>query len=251
MVNHMLLETIVIDRRFRGPPQSANGGYICGRLARHVEGPAQVTLRHPPPLDTELELRTAPAGGVALVHEGREIAAAIPEPLPARDWEVPSFDAAEAAAKRTFPVDRHPLPDCFVCGPQRSADDGLRLHVGPLAAGDTDWAGVLAAPWEPHENLADAAGLVRSEFVWAALDCPTAYAASSSEGLRTILLGRQTLRIERLPMAGERCVVLAQSTGQDGRKHFADAALVDAAGGVLAKCAAIWIEVSPEVQQGG
>ena len=35
----MDLETIVIQRRFLGPPNSANGGYACGRIAAHIEGP--------------------------------------------------------------------------------------------------------------------------------------------------------------------------------------------------------------------
>lgn len=29
-------EEVVIDRRFRGPPASANGGYTCGRLLRRL-----------------------------------------------------------------------------------------------------------------------------------------------------------------------------------------------------------------------
>jgi hypothetical protein len=30
--------TIRIDRRFRGPPESGNGGYVCGCLAQFVVG---------------------------------------------------------------------------------------------------------------------------------------------------------------------------------------------------------------------
>jgi hypothetical protein len=46
---------IIIDKRFCGPPNSGNGGYVCGRLARHIPGAAEVTLRAPPPLDTPLD----------------------------------------------------------------------------------------------------------------------------------------------------------------------------------------------------
>ena len=46
---------IIIDKRFCGPPNSGNGGYVCGRLARHIPGGAEVTLRAPPPLDTPLD----------------------------------------------------------------------------------------------------------------------------------------------------------------------------------------------------
>ena len=47
---------VLIPRRFNGPPASANGGYACGLIARYVGGPADVSLRSPPPLDTALEL---------------------------------------------------------------------------------------------------------------------------------------------------------------------------------------------------
>lgn len=47
---------ILIDRRYCGPPNSANGGYAAGRLAAFVDGTAEVTLRRPPPLDTALNV---------------------------------------------------------------------------------------------------------------------------------------------------------------------------------------------------
>ena len=48
---------IVIDRRFRGPNDSGNGGYSAGRFAlAHGGDVVEVTLRLPPPLDTPLVL---------------------------------------------------------------------------------------------------------------------------------------------------------------------------------------------------
>ena len=48
---------IVIDRRFRGPNDSGNGGYSAGRFAlAHGGDVVEVTLRLPPPLETPLEL---------------------------------------------------------------------------------------------------------------------------------------------------------------------------------------------------
>ena len=63
----METETIVIDSRFRGPPRSANGGYACGMLARHLSGGVSVRLSAPPPLDTELRLEFSP-DEAALFH---------------------------------------------------------------------------------------------------------------------------------------------------------------------------------------
>ena len=50
------MQTTTIQRRFCGPPNSGNAGYVCGMLARHITGAAEVTLRAPPPLETELDV---------------------------------------------------------------------------------------------------------------------------------------------------------------------------------------------------
>ena len=49
------MQPITIDRRYRGPPTSANGGYVCGLVANAIGGSGEVTLRAPPPLDQPLE----------------------------------------------------------------------------------------------------------------------------------------------------------------------------------------------------
>ena len=33
------MTSIIIDKRYCGPPNSGNGGYVCGRLARHIGDP--------------------------------------------------------------------------------------------------------------------------------------------------------------------------------------------------------------------
>ena len=93
------MDTIVIDRRFCGPPNSGNGGYVCGILARHIGPSAEVTLRRPPPLDTPLrvvrrddavELRD----GETVVATGRAVELQIPSVPTA------SYAEAEDAASR-------------------------------------------------------------------------------------------------------------------------------------------------------
>ena len=51
-------------QRTRGPPESGNGGYACGTLGTLLAGPAEVTLRRPPPLDRELTLEKTASGAV-------------------------------------------------------------------------------------------------------------------------------------------------------------------------------------------
>ncbi|MCH7853905.1 MAG: hypothetical protein IIB76_06175 [Proteobacteria bacterium] len=246
----MSLGSIIIKRRFIGPPNSANGGYACGRIAAFIDGSAEVTLRRPPPIDQEMTVREESDGSVAmydgetLIGSGESISfASVP-------INAPTFDQASKAAQRTFDASLHTLPTCFVCGPQRDPGDGLRIHVGPIDPQDKQWHGVLAAPWVAGENLADDEGIVLPEFVWAALDCPTAYACSSPAGMRHILLGRQTVEILRRPSVAERCIIAAQEISHDGRKSYAAATLFGEEGDAIAFCKATWIEVEPHVHKG-
>lgn len=246
----MKIDTIVIPRRFRGPPNSANGGYACGRLAAFIEGCAEVTLRRPPPLDTALSVVREDDGTVAL-HDGDNlIASARRADIPVPADRSPTFDEALAATGRTFDPSVHKLPMCFVCGPDREPGDGLRIFCGPLDPDDTEWSGTVAAPWTPEAFTAGDDNAVRAEFVWASLDCPTAFAAGSDRGFPTILLGRQTVKIVRRPDVGEKCVVTARLTGHEGRKYLAEATLFGVDGAAIAAGKAVWIEVDRTVQLG-
>lgn len=239
----MKTTTLTISARFCGPPNSGNGGYVAGRVAAFLGDSAEVMLRSPPPLDVPMQLRPT-ANGVELWHGDRHVASGTVATATAAHMNVPSFADAAAAAERTFPAAHHKVPGCFVCGPGRLQGDGLRIHVGPVDAADREWQGVLAATWLPPAEFADETGLLRSEFVWAALDCPTAYACATARGMPPILLGRQTVSITRRPKAGERCVITAQRQRRDGRKHFANAELTGEDGASIAVCNAVWIEVS-------
>ena len=87
------MTSIVIEKRFCGPPKSANGGYVCGILAGHVDGSAEVILLAPPPLDQRLDIVVG-SHGVELRKEetilaaGRRARVDVPE--------IPIVDLAEA-----------------------------------------------------------------------------------------------------------------------------------------------------------
>ncbi|MBA2741406.1 MAG: hypothetical protein H0U46_05290 [Actinobacteria bacterium] len=215
-------------RRFRGPLTSANGGYACGRLATYIRSDAvEVTLRLPPPLERPLEVRVE--GDVALLLDGDGVVAeARPVVLDLEPPDPVSVEAAEAARERQ-PREWEPeFRECFVCG-ERPEGDGLSLHVGPVAGRDP----LYAAPWQVGESA--------PEIVWAAIDCPGAY-ASGAEGRGTLVLGRMTARVARVPEVGETCVVASWPLGEDGRKLFAGTALFAESGEVLALAKQIWIE---------
>jgi len=214
--------TIVIDRRFRGPDESGNGGYSAGRFAlEHGGDVVEVTLRLPPPLETPLELDGERiVAGEAVVADVRETELGV--------WAPDPVALGDAIAAATPDLDS-PFPQCFVCGHAR-ADDGLHIHAGPVLDRP-----VFAAPWTP---TADTVG---PEFVWAALDCPGAY-ATGVPGRGIVVLGRFAARVDRVPEAGEACVVVARHNGSDGRKHGAVTALFTESGELLGLARAVWIE---------
>jgi len=101
---------------------------------------------------------------------------------------------------------------------------------------------VLAAPWVPHESLADASGRVPPEFLWAALDCAGGFAIMPPED-QLILLGELCARLDGDVKVGERCVVVAWPLGVEGRKRLAGTAILSASGVPVAMARATWIEV--------
>jgi len=173
------MTSIIIDKRYCGPPNSGNGGYVCGRLARRISGGAEVTLRAPPPLDRPLDVVATDDGLWELRDGATVVAAGRPANLELTRLETASFDeAAEAELLTPVKPHEHPLPRCFVCGPARTEGDGLRIFAGPLVRQSRNGSVVLAATWTPDPTLAAEDGLVAPEFLWSALDCPTGYASS-------------------------------------------------------------------------
>jgi hypothetical protein len=223
-------------RRFRGPLSSANGGYAAGRLAGHVSGDAiEVTLRLPPPLERPLEVR-AEDGLTLLLDDDAVVAEARPATL---ELDVPlpvTVEAAEAAREvQTREWDPPAYRECFVCG-ERPDGDVLDIRAGLVAGREP----LYAAPWRVAESA--------PEIVWAAIDCPGAYAIGA-EGRGAIVLGRMAARVTRVPEAGESCVVAAWPLGEDGRKLFAGTALFAEDGELLAFAKQVWIEPRPADQR--
>lgn len=241
-----IADQVVIDRRFRGPPESANGGYACGTVAELVEpgsGAVAVTLRSPPPLDRALDVATGEDGSVVL-RDGDTLVAE-GEVAPAPELELPEpvgFDEAEEAGGNCPWAGDHPYPTCFTCGPERHPPESLHLLTGPVAGRQ-----VLADGWIPDESFADRDGIIDPRIVWAALDCPTgngSFYFHPPEG--PPLLGRLTAQLLVPVRAGERYVVMGWPRAHDGRKHWGDSALFDSSGEPVAVAEGLWIELRPQ-----
>lgn len=133
---------------------------------------------------------------------------------------------------------RHLFPDCYCCGPRRSAADGLRVFPAPLPG-----RGMVAALWVPH-------GEAGPERAWAALDCPAIWAliaAARPGSPDRIVTGtmRGELRAELVP--GELYVAYAWVEGAAGRRRMTGAALADARGEVVAVNHQVFVTVAAGV----
>jgi hypothetical protein len=236
------MPTLSVPFRFRGPAESANGGYVCGLIAGCLDGPVQVTLRRPPPLDTPMTVEPIGEGSVR-IHHGTTLiaeAASVPDgPAPRIPGTVSMAEARAAEGGARYFQDPA-YPSCFVCGADRRPGDGLRIFPGPVP----DRA-LWAAPWTPDASTGDGGRSVRPEIVWAALDCPSGIAAigAADIGEDTILLGRMTAGVAALPTAGDEYQVIAWPIGRDGRKLTAGSALLGPDGDVLAVAETVWLTV--------
>lgn len=232
-----MIATVVIDERFCGPRNSANGGYACAMAARWLEGTAEVTLRVPPPLGRPLTVERG-EGRVWLRDRDVLVAEARPTTV---DLEVPEpvelADARRASLRYPW-RDAHPYPRCFVCGPERLAGDALCIFPGPVQG-----RSLYAAPWTPDPSLADRAGDVRAEFVWSALDCPSGIVTDLFGDVSLILLGRLAADLRRPVRAELAHVVQAWPIIRDGRKLHTASAVFTAGGDLCAVARALWIEV--------
>lgn len=225
-----------IEHRFCGPPDSGNGGYVAGLLARALGGSeVEVTLRAPPPLDVALEIRIEDEGaslwdGGTLIASATRLGVAVDVPT------APTLTEARAAEARFAGLKHHLFPGCFVCGPERAAGDGLRIFAGRSGAGNA-----VSAGWTPAAELADADGKVSVEYLWAALDCPGYFAVREAAGLA--LLGRMRAVLHRRPASRDPLIVTGWPIASDGRKHHVGTALFDEQGGLVAAAQATWISL--------
>src|SRR6202044_3477767 len=157
------MPALTIPSRFRGPPDSGNGGYVCGRIAAYLDGQVTVTLRRPPPLATPMAVGRDGEGSVR-IHHGRTLIAEATSSPGSPTLEIPgpvSMAEARTAAGRARYYSDPVFPACFVCGTGRQLGDGLRIFPGPVA-GRPLWA----APWTPDPAVAGAGGKVRPEGGW-------------------------------------------------------------------------------------
>jgi len=240
------VKSLVIAKRFCGPPTSANGGYFAGLVAALVPRPSlaaqspaiqavSVRLKAPPPLETELAVVETPDGGIEVRDGERLIGSGAPATLNLSPPPPVEYDEAVAASRKYVGFANHRFPTCFVCGTGRKHADGMCIFAGAVAGRD-----VVAAPWTPDASLDRGDGIVRPEFVSAALDCPGYYAVTPDD--RMMLLAQFTAQLDRPVRVGEACVVVGWGIGSNGPKHEAGTVLYGSDGELRGRAWALWVE---------
>jgi hypothetical protein len=228
--------TLVIDRRFRGPPTSGNGGYTCGMLAAAAAQPVEVRLIRPPPLDVPLEIAVDSATSGLVLKDGAEtVATATPKTFDLEVPKAPSYAQALAAVSHYEGFQAHAYSDCFVCGPARDRGDGMRIFASPIEGMD-----IVAAAWLPDQSMVGPDGKVLPELMWAALDCPGFFATGAA--IKGPLLGTYAARIDRCVHLDVPCVVIGWAIRHEGRKHVVGTAIFDNFGVLCGRALATWIE---------
>lgn len=231
--------TVTIPARYAGPPAVANGGWLAGLLTPYVDDTGrsgEVVLRRPTPLDVPVTL--AVSGGDARLTAGEQLLAfarpGTPDGEPPAPVDVATADRlAETYRGRTD----HPYGGCFVCGAHRSPDDALRLEPGRLDDR------TVATPWRPRPWTAGPDGRASAPHVWAALDCPAAWAIDDVGG--SLVLGRITGRIDALPAVDAPHVVVGRVDATRERTWTCSTALYDDDGTLLAWATSRWFRVDP------
>src|ERR1041385_1616694 len=212
------MESFTVPARFCGPPTSGNGGYTCGMVAQELGGVVECTLRSPVPLEKSLHVEHS-SGGAVLRSDGKAIIEANSTTLNIEPPAPISMEAATEASSASPALDpRHPFSTCFVCGPKRDAGDGLRIFPAPVNGN------LHAAAWLPATEFGNATGDLNPEFLWAAMDCPTGFAAGFPV-VGTLVTGRLAVKQLEPIRVNARCLLLSWPTGVEGRKHFSAACL--------------------------
>jgi len=231
-------DEIQIHRRFRGPPTSGNGGYVAGLVAEWIDGPAEVDLLAPIPLEVPLHRRRDDSE-VMLFDANANYARG--RPLDdSLDFEVPgppTEDELEAAAMGFPGPGGHPIPSCFVCGTERGPGDGLCIYPGESPHRD-----VAVAEWIAAEEFAGEDGHIEERYLWAVLDCPSYFGLCEPRPLA--LLARLSARIDRPVSPGERLCVTGWELSREGRKYHAATVIHNEAGEVVALSRSLWVEIA-------
>ena len=249
------IDEISIPLRYCGPPDTANGGYLAGKLAAYfdMDSSLSISFRAATPLGTVLSVVKAENNQgqdqVIQIMDGEKILAiANTKPLDLPKPTLPNIEKISKVKMQCAGFEGHPFPECFVCGPDRPLGDGLGIYPGPVSNDDSNntFSNIVAAEWELPKELKNSENQIKSEFIWAALDCVSAFAnleKPENQYLVPMVLGHLSAKIEN-PLEGEKAYVIAWPVKVEGRKAIANSAVFNQQQECIAIGQAVWISLN-------
>ncbi|MCE9499688.1 MAG: hypothetical protein K8R21_04195 [Leptospira sp.] len=208
----MKIYNTVLSKRFCGPPKTGNGGFTAGLLVEAVgTDAAEIRLLNPTPVETSIIIESEKGLRGTIFNDSKKALATL-KSIPDEDFPeynlpvVPDLDDAKKMSVLYAGFTTHPFPTCFVCGPKREVNDGMRIFVGP-APEQIGFDNLLVGHWLPDETIASQNGFIRDAAIWGALDCPGGFSAVSDDP-RLIVLSKICGRIIERPKVGENCIVM-------------------------------------------
>ncbi len=209
----MKVDNMVLSQRFCGPPKTGNGGLTAGILVEAVgTDTAEIRLLSPTPVETSIIMESEKGQRGTIYSDSKKVLATLKsiadEDFP--EYKLPVVpDLVDAKKISAFypGFTTHPFPTCFVCGPKREVNDGLRIFVGP-APEQIGFENLMVGHWLPDQTVASQDGFVRDAVIWGALDCPGGFAAVLGEP-KLIVLSKIRGKIIERPKIGENYTVLS------------------------------------------
>lgn len=223
----------VIDRRFRGASTSAQRGYAAGKAASHTQGAAKVEFLASTPVEQELQVEIDSEERVTIFHGPNAVMEACPD-----DDFTMTVPASSDIIEKVFargPVEATRTtgrPHCFGCSQERG--DGLGITTTPVGA-----SGIWGSTWTPDETLPSTGGFVDDEVIWAALDCPGSFVATSPTGTSAEATGSPSLDaisvqiLERVRI-GEQLAVVGWTLSREDSGVDCGTAVIDRRGEIKA-----------------
>jgi len=234
------LDEITIPEHVFGYPGVAFGGYVAGALAARSPGTTQrVDFRGRVPVGTPLTIARTEFDGIALTDAaGRILTETNPATLDSDVPECPEWAEVEAATERGLKSEKRLFTHCYGCGAGCEPGKGLRLFPCTFRE-----RGLVVSAWTPDPALAGPDGTLSAENVWAALDCPGAWAGFAYHRMATgAVTAALTARVLAPVEAGVAHTSFAWPRAAEGRKHTVGVALATATGELCAVAEALWIE---------
>ncbi len=236
-------DTVIIARRFCGPPDSGNGGYSCGVLPGSLLG--GTAEGHAAHLAAARIVRmdvVRDGSGVHLMAGGQLVAEARPADLAMDAPPAPSLEEAIAGRVRAFRgASRTSIRRASCAG--RSARRATGCASTPAQSRGATSRRPLRSSRTPRSPTRERPGC-GARSAWAALDCPSVkfgfHCFGPFEGVRSFsgVSRRASTRFRRV---GDRCISVGWSLGRDGRKIHCGSALYAEDGALLAVGKATWI----------